>query len=137
MGLRSACPNRGDQTCQIACQDPSRANQCVLLSSMLIEGSPCGEFDVPSDIPSIDQLQVMEVPVLAINVRLETCLIPQRYAKLRLFLVRLLSVNSGMVHSKSPNLHSCHRGRWTVRHSYSVGHYSLYVSLAVPGHHMS
>ncbi|ESK98122.1 zinc metalloprotease [Moniliophthora roreri MCA 2997] len=42
MGLKNACPNRGDNTCQISCQDPQRANSCVLLSSLLIDGSPCG-----------------------------------------------------------------------------------------------
>jgi len=42
MNLKQACPNRGDQTCQISCQDPTRANQCILLSSLLIDGSPCG-----------------------------------------------------------------------------------------------
>lgn len=42
MGLSQACPNRGDATCQISCQDPTQSNQCILLSSLLIDGSPCG-----------------------------------------------------------------------------------------------
>ncbi|KAJ7585607.1 Metallo-peptidase family M12-domain-containing protein [Mycena floridula] len=42
MGLKEECPNRSDNTCQISCQDPTRSNQCILLSSLLIDGSPCG-----------------------------------------------------------------------------------------------
>ncbi|TFK76635.1 hypothetical protein BDN72DRAFT_872 [Pluteus cervinus] len=42
MGLKQACPNRGDNTCQVSCQDPNKTNQCVLLTSLLIDGSPCG-----------------------------------------------------------------------------------------------
>ncbi|KAK0506429.1 zinc metalloprotease [Armillaria luteobubalina] len=42
MNLTTGCSNRNDQTCQISCQDPSNSNQCVLLSSLLIDGSPCG-----------------------------------------------------------------------------------------------
>ncbi|KAG7450771.1 uncharacterized protein BT62DRAFT_943672 [Guyanagaster necrorhizus] len=42
MNLTTACSNRNDQTCQISCQNPSNSNQCVLLSSLLIDGSPCG-----------------------------------------------------------------------------------------------
>lgn len=42
MGLRDACPSRSDRSCQISCQDPRTPNQCVLLNSLLIDGSPCG-----------------------------------------------------------------------------------------------
>ncbi|PBL01373.1 hypothetical protein ARMGADRAFT_1160579 [Armillaria gallica] len=42
MNLTTGCSNRNDQTCQVSCQDPSNSNQCVLLSSLLIDGSPCG-----------------------------------------------------------------------------------------------
>ncbi|KAF8656399.1 hypothetical protein AX16_002583 [Volvariella volvacea WC 439] len=42
MGLQDACPNRGDNTCQVSCQDPTRSNACVVLTSLLIDGSPCG-----------------------------------------------------------------------------------------------
>jgi hypothetical protein len=42
MGLKQACPNRGDNTCQVSCQDPNKSNQCILLSSLLIDGSSCG-----------------------------------------------------------------------------------------------
>lgn len=47
MGLKQACPNRGDNTCQVSCQDPARANQCILLSSLLIDGSSCGMTPLP------------------------------------------------------------------------------------------
>ncbi|KAG7090715.1 hypothetical protein E1B28_009808 [Marasmius oreades] len=42
MGLTTGCQNRGDGTCRISCEDPSKSNSCVLLSSLLIDGSPCG-----------------------------------------------------------------------------------------------
>ncbi|KAF9263096.1 hypothetical protein L218DRAFT_928310 [Marasmius fiardii PR-910] len=42
MGLKTGCQNRGDNTCRISCQDPSKSNSCILLSSLLIDGSPCG-----------------------------------------------------------------------------------------------
>ncbi|KAH0590161.1 hypothetical protein H2248_000335 [Termitomyces sp. 'cryptogamus'] len=42
MGLKEACPSRNDKTCQVSCQDPNQANQCVILTSLLIDGSPCG-----------------------------------------------------------------------------------------------
>lgn len=42
MGLKTACPDRSDQSCQISCQDPTNAGACVRLTSLLIDGSPCG-----------------------------------------------------------------------------------------------
>ncbi|KAI0005423.1 Metallo-peptidase family M12-domain-containing protein [Russula compacta] len=42
MNLQSACPSRGDQTCMVSCQDPTTPNQCVVLDTLLIDGSPCG-----------------------------------------------------------------------------------------------
>lgn len=42
MGLEDACSNRGDTSCQVSCQDPTQTNQCVSLSTILIDGSPCG-----------------------------------------------------------------------------------------------
>lgn len=42
MGLKDACPSRGDTSCQLSCQDPTKVNQCVALTSLLIDGSPCG-----------------------------------------------------------------------------------------------
>jgi len=42
MGLKQACPNRNDNSCQVSCQDPTRSNQCILLTSLLIDGSSCG-----------------------------------------------------------------------------------------------
>ncbi|TFL06250.1 Metallo-peptidase family M12-domain-containing protein [Pterulicium gracile] len=40
--LQKACPNRGDTSCLISCQDPENPNQCRILQSPLIDGSPCG-----------------------------------------------------------------------------------------------
>ncbi|KAF9560200.1 zinc metalloprotease, partial [Agrocybe pediades] len=42
MGLKDACPDHNDQSCQISCQDPSNSRGCIRLSSLLIDGSPCG-----------------------------------------------------------------------------------------------
>jgi len=42
MGLQAACPNRNDQSCKVSCQDPTTPNQCVVLDTLLIDGSPCG-----------------------------------------------------------------------------------------------
>jgi len=42
LGLKAACPNQNDQTCQIMCQDPTDSQQCIQLTSLLIDGSPCG-----------------------------------------------------------------------------------------------
>jgi len=42
MGLRDACPDRGDNSCEVSCQDPQTSNQCIRLQANLIDGSPCG-----------------------------------------------------------------------------------------------
>ncbi|TBU37369.1 Metallo-peptidase family M12B Reprolysin-like-domain-containing protein [Dichomitus squalens] len=42
MGLSKACPSNDDKSCQVSCQDPNNSNQCVVLQSALIDGSPCG-----------------------------------------------------------------------------------------------
>ncbi|KAI0757575.1 Metallo-peptidase family M12-domain-containing protein [Daedaleopsis nitida] len=42
MGLKQACPSNNDKSCQVSCQDPSNSNQCVVLQSTLVDGSPCG-----------------------------------------------------------------------------------------------
>ncbi|KAF8640719.1 hypothetical protein AX17_000371 [Amanita inopinata Kibby_2008] len=42
MGLKDACPNHGDTSCQVSCQDPTKSNTCVLLGTLLVDGSPCG-----------------------------------------------------------------------------------------------
>lgn len=42
MNLQKACPSVNDQSCQVSCEDPSNFNQCVILQSNLIDGSPCG-----------------------------------------------------------------------------------------------
>ena len=42
MGFNISCPNHGDTSCQVSCQDPTNANTCVLLGALLVDGSPCG-----------------------------------------------------------------------------------------------
>jgi hypothetical protein len=42
MGLKQACPAKNDKSCQISCQDPSNAGACIRLTSLLVDGSPCG-----------------------------------------------------------------------------------------------
>ncbi|KAJ6626970.1 Metallo-peptidase family M12-domain-containing protein [Mycena sp. CBHHK59/15] len=42
MNLTTECPNHNDNTCQVSCQDPTHSNQCILLTALLIDGSPCG-----------------------------------------------------------------------------------------------
>ncbi|KAI0706210.1 Metallo-peptidase family M12-domain-containing protein [Cytidiella melzeri] len=42
MNLSKACPSKNDMSCQVSCQDPSSSNQCVVLQSPLVDGSPCG-----------------------------------------------------------------------------------------------
>ena len=44
MGLNASCPNRGDTSCQVSCQDPTKPNTCLLLGTLLVDGSPCGMF---------------------------------------------------------------------------------------------
>ena len=42
MGYNKSCPNHGDTSCQVSCQDPTNANTCALLGALLVDGSPCG-----------------------------------------------------------------------------------------------
>jgi hypothetical protein len=42
MGLTEACPDRGDNSCEVSCQDPESSNRCIRLQALLIDGSPCG-----------------------------------------------------------------------------------------------
>ncbi|TFK19898.1 zinc metalloprotease [Coprinopsis marcescibilis] len=42
MNLSEPCPDRSDRSCQISCQDPERSNACLRLTSLLVDGSPCG-----------------------------------------------------------------------------------------------
>ncbi|KAL1738137.1 hypothetical protein HDZ31DRAFT_70342 [Schizophyllum fasciatum] len=42
MNLTKACPDHSDSTCRVSCQDPTHANGCVVLTSNVIDGSPCG-----------------------------------------------------------------------------------------------
>lgn len=42
MNLTKECPNQSSNTCQVSCQDPTQSNQCILLTALLVDGSPCG-----------------------------------------------------------------------------------------------
>jgi len=42
MNLTQACPNQGSATCQVSCQDPHQSGQCIVLTALLLDGSPCG-----------------------------------------------------------------------------------------------
>ncbi|KAJ7480067.1 zinc metalloprotease, partial [Mycena galericulata] len=42
MNLTTACPTQSSSTCQVSCQDPTQSNQCILLTALLVDGSPCG-----------------------------------------------------------------------------------------------
>ncbi|KAF8895037.1 Metallo-peptidase family M12-domain-containing protein [Gymnopilus junonius] len=44
MGLKAACPEQNDQSCQISCQDPTNAGACIRLTSLLIEDLPVVRF---------------------------------------------------------------------------------------------
>jgi len=39
MNLQVACPNQN--SCLVSCQDPNHTNECVVLQTQLIDGSPC------------------------------------------------------------------------------------------------
>ena len=49
MGLEKACPSNNDKSCQVSCEDPNNSNQCVVLQSALVDGSPCGTFVAMAD----------------------------------------------------------------------------------------
>lgn len=42
MNLTRACGQRDDTSCVVACRDPRIPNQCVVLQTPLVDGSPCG-----------------------------------------------------------------------------------------------
>ncbi|KAI0035279.1 Metallo-peptidase family M12B Reprolysin-like-domain-containing protein [Vararia minispora EC-137] len=42
MGLTRACGRRDDTSCRVSCQNPNSTNACVVLTSQLVDGSPCG-----------------------------------------------------------------------------------------------
>jgi len=42
MNLTKACTAKNDRSCLVTCQDPTASNQCVVLETQLIDGSPCG-----------------------------------------------------------------------------------------------
>lgn len=42
LNLTKACGNRGDKSCIVTCKDPTVANQCTILQTPLLDGSPCG-----------------------------------------------------------------------------------------------
>ncbi|KZO99804.1 hypothetical protein CALVIDRAFT_359970 [Calocera viscosa TUFC12733] len=41
LNLTTACP-QVQNSCSVSCQDPTNSNQCIILQSTLISGSPCG-----------------------------------------------------------------------------------------------
>ncbi|OCF60915.1 hypothetical protein L486_00559 [Kwoniella mangroviensis CBS 10435] len=42
LGLSQACGQKDDKTCTVSCRDPNVTNQCVVLQTSLVDGSPCG-----------------------------------------------------------------------------------------------
>lgn len=42
LGLSTACGQRNDRSCIVTCQSPNNTQQCIVLNSPLIDGSPCG-----------------------------------------------------------------------------------------------
>jgi len=42
LGLVKACDAKNDRSCQVSCQDPGTPNQCVVMQTTLVDGSPCG-----------------------------------------------------------------------------------------------
>lgn len=42
LGLTKTCPAKNDRSCQVSCQDPGTSNQCIVLQTTLVDGSPCG-----------------------------------------------------------------------------------------------
>ena len=42
MNLTESCGQRGDSSCIVSCRDPRSSNQCVVLQTPLVDGSPCG-----------------------------------------------------------------------------------------------
>ncbi|WWC88993.1 uncharacterized protein L201_003910 [Kwoniella dendrophila CBS 6074] len=42
LGLSSSCGQKNDKTCVVSCRDPNVTNQCVVLQTSLVDGSPCG-----------------------------------------------------------------------------------------------
>ncbi|KAH9446742.1 hypothetical protein Pst134EA_030648 [Puccinia striiformis f. sp. tritici] len=42
LGLKQACDPAASMDCRIACKDPNKSDQCVVLEAKFVEGSPCG-----------------------------------------------------------------------------------------------
>ncbi|WVQ80129.1 hypothetical protein IAT38_002230 [Cryptococcus sp. DSM 104549] len=42
LGLSTACGQKDDTSCVVSCKDPNATNQCVVLQTPLVDGSPCG-----------------------------------------------------------------------------------------------
>lgn len=40
--LTTACGQKDDTSCVVSCKDPTTANQCIILQTPLVDGSPCG-----------------------------------------------------------------------------------------------
>ena len=46
LGLVKACSAKNDRSCQVSCQDPRTASQCIVLQTQLVDGSPCGTHNL-------------------------------------------------------------------------------------------
>lgn len=117
MGLTTACPNQGDKSCQVSCQDPTASNQCVVLQSMLVDGSPCGTsyFNTPlrhltqDVLGTLNQVMVEHVSVAIVNQAVSWIQLKSVFCvsvHCRLFSRPNLSRLTVMVHQESANLHS-------------------------------
>ncbi|WVN87729.1 uncharacterized protein L203_102924 [Cryptococcus depauperatus CBS 7841] len=42
LGLNQGCGQKDDKSCLVSCKDPNSTNQCVILQTPLVDGSPCG-----------------------------------------------------------------------------------------------
>jgi hypothetical protein len=42
LNLTNACGAKNDKTCVVSCKDPTTANTCQILQTVLIDGSECG-----------------------------------------------------------------------------------------------
>lgn len=46
LGLVKTCAAKNDRSCQVSCQDPRTPNQCIVLQTLLVDGSPCGAHNM-------------------------------------------------------------------------------------------
>ena len=59
LGLVKACAAKNDRSCQVSCQDPRTPNQCVVLQTQLVDGSPCGAHSLISSDRIITEVTVV------------------------------------------------------------------------------